>query len=175
MIKETEIKLKIPPKGVKKTRRLLYRLGGHPSKPYRQTTLGFFSRTSIKDGVFPRIRDENGKWILTVKVRPKKKTKFFERKEYSAEVKNVKEGIGLLMAFGFTEVKKFSKVREEWRLPKVKVALDKLYFGNFLEIEGEKQEIKNLSVLLGYEEKDWIAMAYLGLEENYQKAKTAHR
>ena len=68
MIKEIEVKFKIGERD--DIRKKLFDLGGNPNKPYKQTTYGFFSNNSVKKGIFPRIRDEYGKIILTMFILP---------------------------------------------------------------------------------------------------------
>jgi len=80
MQKEIEIKIKL--KDMENIVKKLKELGGKKGKSYTQTTYGFFSNNSIEKGIFPRIRQENGSLVFTVKLRKDKKTKYFEREEY---------------------------------------------------------------------------------------------
>ncbi len=169
MINEIEIKFKIEDNN--DIRKRLLSLGGVPQKPYKQTTYGFFSDNSIEKGIFPRIRDEHGKIILTVKVRPSKKTNYFERKEYSMEILNADDGVEIMKAIGYSQVRIFKKIREEWKFKEVEVVFDKLYFGAYIEIEGPKDEIEKMIKKLGFEKKERITKAYLGLEDDYLKKK----
>ena len=131
--------------------------------------MDFFSDNSIEKGIFPRIRDEHGKIVLTVKVRPQKKTNYFERKEYSVEILSVKEGIDIMKSMGYDQIRVFEKTREEWAFKGVEVVLDKLYFGAYIEIEGPKEKIEEMVKKLGFENKERITKAYLGLEDDYLK------
>jgi adenylate cyclase class 2 len=169
MQKEIEVKFKLTSKDniIEK----LVSLEGKFKKPYRQTTYGFFSEDSIEKGIFPRIRGESGKHVLTVKVRPKKKTKYFERKEYSVVIDNEKEGIKILKLLGFDRVRKFSKKRQEWSFSDIKVCVDNLYFGTFLEIEGKKKQIERMIKRLGFEKRERIIRGYLTLENDYKRGK----
>jgi predicted adenylyl cyclase CyaB len=169
MKKEIEVKFKI--KDLDEIFAKLNKLNVKWKTPYFQTTYGFFSKDSMEKGIFPRIREEEGKTILTVKVKPKKKSRYFERKEYSVRLSDLKDGINVLKVLGFNKIRKFTKTRQKIEYKNLKLALDKLYFGNFLEIEGKKKDIKHLSKKLGYKEKDWITKAYLGLEDDYLKTK----
>jgi len=169
MYKEVEVKFKIN-KGEDLAGKLL-KLGGKIDSEYRQTTHGFFSKNSRSKGIFPRIRVEQGKHILTVKVRPKKKTNYFERKEYSIEIDNEKNGIQVLKLLGFDRTRRFTKKRQEWIFPKIKVCLDTLYFGKFLEIEGSKKEIEKMIKRLGFGKRERITKAYLRLEDDYKKGR----
>ena len=168
MTDEIEIKFKI--KKADDIRIKLLDLGGVPKKSYKQTTYGFFSDNSIEKGIFPRIRDEHGKIVLTVKVRPQKKTEYFERKEYSVEISNTEEGVDIMKSMGYDQVRVFKKTREEWEFKDVEVVLDKLYFGDYMEIEGSKEKIEEMVKKLGFENRERIAKAYLRLEDDYLKS-----
>jgi len=168
MQKEIEVKFKINSKD--KITEKLTKFGGKLRKTYPQTTYGFFSKDSMEKGIFPRIRVESGQHVLTVKVRPKTKTKYFERKEYSIVIDNEKEGIKILELLGFDKIRKFSKKRQEWEFPNVEICLDKLYFGTFLEIEGEKKQIEIMIKNLGFEKRERITKAYLALEDDYKES-----
>ena len=167
MVNEIEIKFKIEKKD--DVRKKLLDLGGISKKPYKQTTYGFFSNDSIAKGIFPRIRDEHGKIVLTVKVRSQKKTNYFERKEYSVEISNAEEGVDIMKSLGYGQIRVFKKVREEWDFKDVDVVLDELYFGIYMEIEGSKEKIEEMVKKLGFEDKERITKAYLGLEDDYLK------
>ena len=167
MTNEIEIKFKIEKADGIRTK--LLDLGGVPKKPYKQTTYGFFSDNSIEKGIFPRIRDEHGKIILTVKVKPKRKTEYFERKEYSVEISSAEDGIDIMKSMGYDQVRVFEKTREEWEFKDVEVVLDKLYFGAYIEIEGSKEKIEKMVKKLGFENRERITKAYLGLEDDYLK------
>ena len=167
MTNEIEIKFKI--KKIDDVRKKLLDLGGIFKKPYKQTTYGFFSDNSIEKGIFPRIRDEHGKIVLTVKVRSQKKTNYFERKEYSVKISNVEEGVDIMKSLGYNQIRVFKKVREEWGFKDVEVVLDELYFGVYIEIEGQKEKIEEMVKKLGFENKERITKAYLGLEDDYLK------
>lgn len=167
MKKEIEIKFKIEKRD--QIEKKLLKLGGIPKKFYKQKTYCFFSENSREKGIFPRIRKEQGVAVLTVKVKSKKKTNYFERKEYSVKLDNIKEGISVLKALGFTKIGEFTKERQEWRFSKVEIMLDKLYFGTFLEIEGSKKNIENMVKLLGFRNKERIIKSYLRIEDDYKQ------
>ncbi len=72
---------------------------------------------------------------------------------------------------GFGDVRVFEKTRQECEFLNTKIALDKLYFGDFIEIEGEKEDIENVISKLGLESKERITKAYLALEDDYKNGK----
>ncbi len=167
MQKEIEVKFKL--NKLKDIKEKLINLGSYFEKPYKQTTYSFFSKTSIEQGIFPRIRDEKGEIVLTVKVKTKKQNNYFERNEYSVKIQSLKHGKAVLKALGFNKIKTFEKVRQETEFLNTKISLDKLYFGDFIEIEGKKKHIENVINILGLNSKERITKAYLALEEEYKK------
>ena len=171
MNKEIEIKIEIKKK--ESIVQKLKELGGKRGKPYFQTTYGFFSNDSIKKGIFPRIRKENKKLVLTVKVKKSVKSKYFERNEYSMQIDNLKTGIKIMNLLGYDRMRKFTKTREHWSFSRrpIDVTLDKLYFGTFLEIEGKKKAIEKMIKDLQFENRERITRAYLALEDDYLKNK----
>ncbi len=169
MTNEIEIKFKI--EKADNIRVKLLDIGGVLKKSYKQTTYGFFSEDSIEKGIFPRIRDEHGKTVFTVKVKTRNKTKYFERKEYSVEISSAEDGISIVKSMGYNQVRIFKKTREEWEFKNVEVFLDKLYFGTYIEIEGSKDNIEEMVKKLGFKNKKRIIKAYLGLEDDYLKSK----
>ena len=168
MQKEIEIKFEIRPED--KIRDKLSGLGGVLVKSYKQKTYGFFSADSIDKGIFPRIRDENGQIVLTVKVKDlqKQSNDYFERKEYSMVISDMEAGIEILKILGFDKIRSFEKDREEWNFPNALVTVDKLYFGTFIEIEGSKGEIEKMVSRLGFKNRKRITKSYLALEDEYK-------
>lgn len=171
MQKEIEIKIKLDKKDNITNR--LKELGGQRETSYTQTTFGFFSDNSLEKGIFPRIRIESKEPVLTVKVRNKKQTNYFERDEYSMKIGNLATGIKILKLLGFETVRKFTKKRENWifKNRKLKISLDRLYFGRFIELEGSKEEIEKAISELGFQNRERITKTYLALEDDYKKTK----
>jgi len=167
---QKEIEIKIQLKNNENITKKLKKLGGKKGKSYTQTTYGFFSDDSIGKGIFPRIRKEYSSLVLTVKVKKNKKTKYFEREEYSIKISNLIEGIKILQLLGYKRVRKFTKFRQHWIFQRpIKITVDKLYFGRFLEIEGPKKEIEKMINDLGLKDRKRITKAYLALEDKYKE------
>lgn len=167
---QKEIEIKIQLKDKENIAKKLKKLGGKKGKSYSQTTYGFFSNNSIERGIFPRIRQEDNSLVLTVKLRKDKKTKYFEREEYSIKIDNLKDAIKILQILGYNRIREFTKVREEWTFKRpVKVNVDKLSFGRFIEIEGPKKEIERMVKDLGFQDRERFTRAYLALEDDFKK------
>lgn len=169
---QKEIEIKIQLKNKENIAKKLKELGGKKEKSYTQTTYGFFSDDSIEKGIFPRIRQEDNSLVLTVKLRKDKKTKYFEREEYSIKIDNLKDAIKILQIFGYKKIRKFTKFREEWTFKRpVKINIDKLNFGRFIEIEGPKKEIEKMVNDLGFQNRERFTKAYLALKDDFKLKK----
>ena len=81
------------------------------------------------------------------------------------------ERLGLVLVFRY---QKYRSVFEKGasRKPKTVLSLDETPIGNYLEIEGSKEEIEKIASQLGYSQKDFITESYLGL---YTKLKPLSR
>lgn len=137
-------------------------------KNCRQTTYGFFSENYVEKGIFPRSRDEKNDIVLTIKVKLKGETDYFERTEYSMKISSIDEGKDILRVLGFDDVRIFEKVRQECELLNTKITLDELYFGSFIEVGGEKENIENVIIKLRLDGKERIIKSYLALEEDFK-------
>lgn len=62
------------------------------------------------------------------------------RREHEIRVSDAGETRAILESLGFEEVKRYQKVREEWQLGGVTIALDHTPIGDFAEFEGEGAE-----------------------------------
>jgi len=170
MVKEIEVKFKVEKKD--RIVQKLNQLGGRAKKPYSQTTFGFFSADSMQKGIFPRIRYEFKKAVLTVKAKNlNKKSNYFERDEYTVKVFNFRSAFKIIELLGYDQIRKFTKIRTHWIFSKRKIqaTLDRLYFGTFIELEGSEQEIEKMIIDLGFLKKERITRAYLALEDEWKK------
>jgi len=123
-----------------------------------------------KEGKFLRVRTgfEN---VITFKKKINKVDKDFkEREEIEIEISNPKEMEMILAELGFTKKWIMEKYREKWQWGSVEIVIDKLPFGNFIEIEGSKKAIQKAAAkLLGLCLADGITATYWGLWEDYRK------
>jgi len=164
---ETEIKIKID--DLKKFQVKFNEFGGKKSSWAFERTYGFFTpnRTNIEEGIFPRVKVVDGLATMGVKVKTGN-GKYFERKEYETKCEE-KSGIEMMKVFGYTEVIIFEKLRQKWVFDNVEVCLDRLPFGNYIEIEGEKKNIEKMVKLLKLEKSQRITVAYLVLFDEWKK------
>jgi adenylate cyclase class 2 len=172
MTKEIEVKIRLT---TEEARRLEGLFSGCPK--VFQRTYGYFTpdNKSIERGIFPRIREEENlttkerKTELTVKVKKGENKKLFERDEYTIAISDSKEADMILKALGFTKVIVFEKNRTTKSIGRALVCLDELPFGHFLEIEAAPEEIDKIAKDLGFEQKEKVNRAYLGLWEDYRR------
>jgi adenylate cyclase, class 2 len=71
------------------------------------------------------------------------------RPELEIEVSDFDDTVELLDRLGFAPVERLAKHRETWRLADVEVALDKLDFGSFVELEGPSEAARGVANKLG--------------------------
>jgi len=119
-----------------------------------------------------RLRKESGgKALLTFKSPPPiedERFKVFNERE--TEVCDGEEMAAILEALGFRPVQVYEKERITYRLGSVLLCLDRLPFGDFLEIEGEKQAIQQTAERLGLEWEQRILDNYLALFEKLRNS-----
>jgi len=175
MKKETEIKIELGTESFLRLKKILFDLGARQVSSFNERTYGFFTpdRKSIKEGIFPRIKvfNKNKEGILTVKIKKQKKTKYFQRNEFSLLISNVKNARDVLCTLGYSKERIFDKKREIWKFKKkdIEICLDKLPFGNYVEIEGKPKEIEKTIKKLKLERYKRITKAYLAVYDEWRK------
>lgn len=103
----------------------------------KTTTLTFKSEPHVKDDQFKILRE------LEVEVND-----FYTMKH-------------ILESMGFQEEQTYEKWRETLVLKDTKLCLDTMPYGNFLEIEGQKEDIKELASRIGLKWQKRILLNYL--------------
>lgn len=172
MIKETEVKIELTEEDVENLGTIF-----RTCPKIFQRTYGYFTPNgqSIKDGIFPRIRETSKEGLtdkktieLTIKIRKPDKD-YFKRDEYNFMLDSFTDGDAMLKIFGFTKVIIFEKIRQTNTHKKLILCLDKLPFGWFLEVEGKESGIKEYLDSCWLNKNPRINRAYLGLWEDYRK------
>lgn len=110
-----------------------------------------------------RLRTAGKKTFLTYKGRPQKSRSYKVREEYETEVKHPKRLAKILKALGFIPVFRYEKSRALFKKKTLKICLDETAAGNFLEFEGEREDIARFSKTLGISKKEWITLDYIQL------------
>ena len=122
-------------------------------------------RTLKESGRLLRLRSYAGRVILTVK-EPCIKSTMKHRTEHETDLSTDLPGAdALLKAVGYIPVYTYSKIREEWVLGECHICLDSLYFGSFVEVEGESPEaVLKVSELLELDPRSGLKESYRDLE-----------
>ena len=127
------------------------------------TLFDFSAQTLTKKRQALRLRTAGKKTFLTFKGPPEKSRKFKIRKEFETEVKNEKQIRKILKSLGFIPVFTYNKFRTVYRKKNLKICLDETSIGNFIELEGERNEIVKFTNALGISKKEFIKLDYIQL------------
>ena len=102
------------------------------------------------------------KTTLTFKSEPSTQDSQFKiLKELEVEVSDFSTMRRILESLGFHKEQTYEKWREVFILDDTLFCIDTMPFGNFLEIEGEKADIKNYASVMGQKWKKRILFNYL--------------
>ena len=120
-------------------------------------------------GVFLRVRSGEKKTMTVKSIIPGSDKKFKEREELEIEISDVGLAEKILFTLGFTQKWIMEKYRTEYELMGTILALDHLPFGDYLEIEGEKDLIEKVVKMLGLEKQERIISTYWHLFDDYKR------
>jgi adenylate cyclase, class 2 len=96
-----------------------------------------------------RLRRVGGRAFFTFKQRLPTKSPIKHQIEEETEVKDADALDAILKALGFEPALVYEKRRTRWNVDGVKVVIDELPFGLFMEIEASESEIEQVEKLLG--------------------------
>jgi adenylate cyclase class 2 len=162
---EIEVKFYIPARA--SIRQRIIDLDAHSRGRFFETNLRFEDRQNslIKHKSLLRLRKDK-KTTLTYKSSPPETSaeyKIFN--ELEVEVSDFATMLQILEALGFHVAQKYEKWRETFTLDNTHFCVDVMPFGDFLEIEGQKNEIKHFAGQLGLNWDHRILMNYLEIFE----------
>ena len=162
---ETEIKFYLAdPTSI---RRRIIEMGAHSRGRSFESNIRFEDdqRNLKKQKSLLRLRqDRNVR--LTYKSTPSEENSEFKiLKELEVEVSDFDTMHHILDALGFHQEQVYEKWRETMVLDRTHFCLDNMPFGNFLEIEGSKQDIKKFAVQLDLAWNQRILLNYLEIFE----------
>lgn len=136
------------------------------------TLYDFRSQLLYKKNQALRLRKINKKTFLAFKGPPQKSRKFKVREEYETEVKKAKQIKKILKAIGLIPAFNYQKQRIIYKKNNLKICLDETQVGNFLELEGERNDIVKFARSLGFSKKEFIKLDYIQLIKNKKRGKT---
>lgn len=122
----------------------------------------------FETGRILRLRSDGSRSRLTLKgpVRIEGNVRVREEKEIGIE--SAENAQGLFESLGYAVVRRYQKVREEWQLGGVTIALDHTPIGDFAEFEGDGAE--TVAKRCGFDVTKAERRSYLRLYEDYLKA-----
>ena len=167
---ETEVKFLITDAGY--LREKLISLGAVSGGNFFETNIRFDNKNKslFKNKSLLRLR-KDAKTTLTFKSRPPVKDNRFKiMKELEVEVGDFSIAGQILESLGFIEEQIYEKWRETLTTGNTCFCIDKMPYGDFLEIEGQKEEIIKYSFLLGLDWGERILLNYIELFDILKKS-----
>ena len=158
-----EIEVKFYLKDLDSMRKQILALGAESEKRVFETNIRFedADKTLIKKKSLLRLRKDT-KTTLTFKSVPDiKDSEFKILNEIEVEVNDFSLMSLILESLGFHNEQAYEKWRESFTIDGTILCLDTLPYGNFLEIEGKKENIKELASRLDLKWNKKIILNYL--------------
>jgi adenylate cyclase class 2 len=163
---ETEVKIRIlDPSATRKTLLSSGALLEKERYPEHNTLYDFPGRELFSKKQAIRLRMAGKKNFLTFKGAPQRSRSFKIREEFETEVKNPQYTKKILKRLGLQPAFHYEKFRTVFRTKTLKICLDELSIGNFLELEGKRSSIVDFAKQLGYARSDFIKKDYIQLIE----------
>jgi predicted adenylyl cyclase CyaB len=91
--------------------------------------------------------------------------------EYESEIEDPEQVELILKEIGYEKVSSYARFRTIWQTEKVKIFLDEFSFGNFIEIEGEREDILTVATEMGFDLTKNITRSYDGIYKDICKEK----
>lgn len=163
MENEIEIKLKIGDPEAMIER--IAKIGGTREKDFQfeDNCLFDFEDLSLKErGIVLRIRDYGGEGTLTLKRKETDtETSIYKiRSEIETRVSDFQALRTILESLGLRVIYRYQKYRAEYRLGGLHISVDRTPVGNFIELEGQEEEIDSAAASLGFGKEDYINVSY---------------
>lgn len=122
-----------------------------------------------RDGILLRLRHDD-RSRLTFKSSPSPPDKQFKvHKELEVEVGDFQACQDILEALGYLPEQVYEKWRETFVLDDTSLLIDTMPYGTFLEIEGERSEIRETADVLGLNWEERILLNYLEIFQVIQR------
>jgi len=121
----------------------------------------------LSTGRILRLRTDAGRARLTLKGPMRLEGNLKVREEHEVTIETADAARALLEGLGYSVVRRYQKMREEWRLGGVTIALDHTPIGDFAEFEGDRAEV--VAKRCGLDADKAERRSYLRLYEDYLK------
>ncbi len=164
---ETEMKFPIPEYGKEELVNRLKALGAKDLGRHFENNVILEDESNYlnNNDYLLRIRETENKTILTLKGKKKKDSNFKIREEIETVVDNFDNILKILSMLRFKPQRVYQKYRRTMKLSSTTITIDELPFGEFIEIEGSKNDITNLASTLKLETTEISNMTYFALYE----------
>jgi adenylate cyclase, class 2 len=110
-----------------------------------------------------RVRLADSKCFLTFKGPPRQEGIFKTREELETQVEDAETLLQILERIGMQIGFRYQKYRREFVLDGVLVAVDETPIGNYAEIEGPEEGIRDLAGRMGIAESQFLRQSYYAL------------
>ena len=124
----------------------------------------------IKNKSLLRLRKDSKTTLTFKSPPPDEDSRFKMLKELEVEVSDFATAVRILESLGFIKEQIYEKWRETLVLGSTFFCIDKVPYGDFLEIEGNKEKIMEYASLLGLDWKERILLNYLELFDILKKS-----
>ncbi len=121
-------------------------------------------------GCLLRVRKTEGKDTVTFKGPPLPSQRFKSREELETQVESAEELLQIFALTGLTLWFRYQKYREEYSilvsggpLGSLSLALDITPIGNYVELEGSEEGIREIAARLGFDESRFLRDSYYAL------------
>ncbi len=121
----------------------------------------------LSNGRILRLRIDGSRARLTLKGPMRLEGNLKVREEHEVQIENADAARSLLEGLGFQVVRRYQKMREEWQLGGVTIALDHTPIGDFAEFEGDRAEV--VAKRCGFDAEKSERRSYLRLYDEYLK------
>ncbi|HEY8022197.1 MAG TPA: class IV adenylate cyclase [Thermoanaerobaculia bacterium] len=121
----------------------------------------------LSSGRILRLRTDGQRARLTFKGPLRLEGNMKVREEREVEVENADEAREIFQNLGYDVVRRYQKMREEWQLGGVTIALDHTPIGDFAEFEGDGAQ--TVARRCGFDPDKGERRSYLRLYEDYLK------
>jgi len=116
-------------------------------------------------GAVLRVRQEGRGALVTFKGPASFEGNTKLRAELEFKLDSAETALALFRALGYEKVRRYQKIREEWRLGAETICLDHTPIGDFVEFEGEKAEA--VAKRCGFDPATAVRKSYLMLYEDW--------
>lgn len=169
-----EIEIKLPVRDAHDMHRRLVRAGFHRSSRYFEDNLVFDTpdRRLRRKGQLLRLREYQGRTILTFKSRAARSRRYKVRAEEEVLVSGRQTMQKILEALGYRVVFRYQKLRTTFRSsrePALHLYSDDTPIGAFLEVEGPPKAIDRVARRLGFRLADYITLTYADLYARFRR------